>query len=221
PALMAPCLTAPASPPPTTSPRAGSGATTAATRNSAPAKTGATATAAPIEQEECTGTAAPPTVSARHARPDARQAEGDRVLRRPRRRGPLRRVHAAVERAPHRRVRRADRPSSRGARDRSRLRLGPLHRAARARRLGLRRTRHFRQARRGRAPHASADRVRRRRHRAPAVSGGELRRRAVERRGAPLPRPLALRGRNLPPAAPARTLPRLRPQSDESVHVAL
>src|SRR5262249_19842596 len=59
------------------------------------------------------------------------------------------------------------------------------------------------------------------RHRAPAVSGRELRRRAVERRGAPLPRPLPLRGRALPPAAPARALPPLRPQSDESVHVAL
>src|SRR5262249_56349556 len=47
------------------------------------------------------------------------------------------------------------------------------------------------------------------------------RRRAVERRGAPLPRPLAVRGRDLPPVAPARTLPRLRPQPDESVHVAL
>src|SRR5262249_56147368 len=31
----------------------------------------------------------------------------------------------------------------------------------------------------------------------------------------------AVRGRDLPPAAPARALPRLRPQSDESVHVAL
>src|SRR5262249_44330764 len=47
------------------------------------------------------------------------------------------------------------------------------------------------------------------------------RRRAVERGGAALRRALAVRGRDLPPVAPARTLPRLRPQPDESVHVAL
>src|SRR5262249_38890083 len=160
-------------------------------------------------------------VSARHARPDTRQAEGDCVLRPPRRRGRLRRVHAAVERAPHRRVREADRASSRRAGDRSRLRLRHVHRAARARRLRLRRARHFRQARHGRAPQASADRIRRLRHRAPAGSRRELRRRAVERRAAPIPRSLAVRGRALPPAAPARAFPRLRPQPDESVHVAL